>query len=561
MLFLFLWLRWLRRLLPLCLSLFILGCGGGSGGSSTPADPSAPPSTPDAAPQFAAEPGSARHVTLTWNGGLAGTAWRLERRQGDAGDYQLVAEIDSAARLWLDAGLSPDTTYGYRLSRADGTPLASTATRTGTEAALLTDAPLPLGDAMAMPVTPATAQLSFADGSLRLDLPAGSLSQAGSATLQPVSNPLPDGDGLGMSLTLPERPARTLRLTLRYDADEDVDAMLQDRLALRQADGSWWLLPFAGHDEAQRLLRVELPPSVWLASAALRASVGVQATLLRVKAHKLVPAAASVRVLGRQRFVPVSIYRAVVGSVTRCGELPDGEVCVPTPILADQTLPIRNDRTGFEREWTLEGSATPDATLGSLSPETQAGAVYTAPAQVPATNPLTLRFRSVNKANGRALVLKATVRVTEDAWAGRLDAFVGDPMASHHFRLDTRWSLDAAQSTDTRRVYRPGGSATHVYTVTDPVCTHAVSPGLIDLAQADTSGQLVVDESTRPARYTLALSTIWDATLTIACPRGSTSAPIKGGHVWFAEGTLTDGRIAGEDGALGERSWSLGRPQ
>jgi hypothetical protein len=227
----------------------------------------------------------------------------------------------------------------------------------------------------------------------------------------------------------------------------------------------------------------------------------------------------------------------------------------------DVAVPVLNSKPGFQRQWTLEGSTTPDAGLGTLAAEAQAGVVYTAPALVPATNPLTLRFRSTNSANGRRLVLTAKIRVAEDAWAGSLRATVGDLLVGHTYQLDTRWTLDAARSTATRRVYRPAGTATHDYSMLDPVCTHAVSPTRLTLAEADTDGQLVVDESVSPARYALTLSTRWASVITVSCPRGSTRAPTMGGHVWSAEGVVAGGRIKGADSAFGERSWSLGRPE
>ncbi|MDR7272793.1 hypothetical protein J2X20_005476 [Pelomonas saccharophila] len=562
----------LRLLAPLCAGLLLLaGCGGG-GDSAAPAVPPSPstpiptPTPPAPAATMTAVSGSAMHATVSWSGGSPGTRWRLERRSGDGGAFAAVAEVDSDAGLWLDSGLSADTGYAYRLVRTDGSVAASASARTGSEAVLTTAAPQPVGDGTPLPFTPATRRLSAADGSLQLELPDGSFSQAGTALLRPTGNPLPDGVGPGLSLSLPERPARTLTLSLRYGADENADDVTQDRIALRQVDGSWWVLPLAAHDEAQHLLQVSLPPGLWpaqptastLQAKPAAASSVLKADFVRVKAHKLLPAAATVRVLGSQRFMPVSIY-AMRDIACASGD-PD-DLCIPMPVLRDVTVPVLNAKPGFQRQWTLEGSDAPAASLGTLAVEPQAGVVYTAPAQVPATNPLTLRFRSVHGASGRRLLLTARIRVTEDAWVGSLKGVVGDLLTGHEFKLATRWTLDAAQSTDTLRVYRPSGDAEHVYTMLDPVCTHTVSPTRLSLAQADTTGQLVVDESTRPARYTLALSTRWNSVLTVNCPRGSTTAPFFGGHVWSAQGVVTGGQIQGSDSGLGERSWSLGRPQ
>ncbi len=559
----------LRLLAPLCAGLLLLaGCGGGGDGAAPPASPDTPSPLPPAA-TMSAMAGSAAHVTLRWQGGSAGQTWRLERRAGESGAFTTVADVDSGAGLWMDAGLGADTVYRYRLTRADGSVAATADARTGSDAALATPAPQPAGDALQLPFTPDTRRLAMADGALALSLPAGAFSQAGTATVQPVSNPLPDGVGTGFALSLPERPAQPLRLSLRYGINENPDEVTADRLAVQQADGSWWLLPLVAHGEGERLLTVDLPVSLWPQAAtaqALQARATALPTplatlnLVRVKAHKLLPAAASVRVLGSQRFVPVSIY--TVSDNIACDSPADGDLCIPTPVLRDVTMPVRNTKAGYQRQWELQDSTTPAPALGALTVEAGSGVVYTAPAQVPATNPLTLRFTSTHVASGRRLVLTAQVRVVEDVWTGELRASIGDVLAGHVFRLNTRWSLDAGQSTDTRRVYRPSGDATHVYTMADPVCTHSVSPQQLPLSQADTMGELVVDESVQPARYTLSLSTRWDSVLTVRCPRGSVSSPTLGGYVWAAQGVVTGGGIQGADSVTGgERSWSLGRPQ
>jgi hypothetical protein len=559
----------LRLLAPLCAGLLLLaGCGGGSDGTVPPASPDTPTPLPPAVTLSAAA-GSSAHITLRWQGGSAGQTWRLERRAGEAGAFTTVADVDSGAGLWMDAGLGADTAYRYRLTRADGSVAATADARTGGDAARVTPAPQPTGEALSLPFTPDTRRLALADGALALSLPAGAFSQAGTATVQPVSNPLPDGVGTGFALSLPERPAQPLRLSLRYGLTENPDDVTQDRLAVQQADGSWWLLPLSAHGEGERVLAVDLPVSLWPQAAtaqALQARAAALPTppaklhIVRVKAHKLVPAAASVRVLGRQRFVPVSIY--TVSDNVSCDSPVDGDLCIPMPVLRDVTMPVRNTKAGYQRQWELQDSTTPAPALGALTVEPGSGVVYTAPAQVPATNPLTLRFTSTHVASGRRLVLTARVRVVEDVWAGELEGSIGASGAGHLFRLTTRWTLDAGKSTDTRRVYRPTGDATHTYTIEDPACTHTVAPRQLPLAQADTTGELVVEESVSPARYTLALATRWDSVLTVSCPRGTVSGPTAAGYIWDVKGDVSAGRIQGIEVVLGGvRSWSLERPQ
>ncbi len=133
----------LRRLAPLCAGLLILASCGGGANPVVPPTPPTSPTTPASAARKAAEPGSAQHNTVTWRGGSAGTAWRLERRPGDSSDYGLVAKVDSGVGVWLDGGLSADTANGYRLSRAEASMLATAASRIDSEAARTTAAPTP----------------------------------------------------------------------------------------------------------------------------------------------------------------------------------------------------------------------------------------------------------------------------------------------------------------------------------------------------------------------------------------------------------------------------------
>lgn len=564
------------RLLPwACALMLIAGCGGG-GESTSPVDPPPPthPTTPtNPAPDvtLAAVAGSGQHATLSWQGGTAGTLWRLERRAEAGGDFAQVAAVDSGQNLWADSGLSPDAGYTYRLVRPDGSVAATASVRTGTEAALTTAAAVELGAATSVPFTTATRRLATGDDSLAMEIPAGSFAQGGTAELRLLANPLPEGLGVGtgLRLRLPERPAKPLTVSLRYGVEEDTDEVLQDRIAVSQGDGSWWVLPLLAHDASQRLLQVSLPVSLWQAQPAvsaqgvraLAAQGGVKLDVLRVKAHRLVPDQARVRVLGSQRFVPVSIY-AVRGNSTPCDNLAEGDLCVPVPIVKDVELPILNTKPGFQRRWLLEGSATPAPALGSITPAARSGVVYTAPAEVPAAQPLTLRFESLNTNNGKRLVLSARIRVTEDAWVGTLQTRVGVDGANHLFEATTRWRLDGAQSTATRRVYRPDGEVNHTYTIADPVCTHAVTPAHLTLADAHGLGELVVDEFTSPARYALSLSVYWDSVLTVTCPKGSVRSATLGASVWRAEGVVGAGEhIAGAVAAPAAQAWSLGRPQ
>lgn len=580
----------MQRLRPLAAALalaaLLAACGGGGGGSdagtdgtpppagpTAPADPSpdhpspdhpAPgdPAPPQPAAAMQASSGAAGAALVQWQGLAGNGPWTLERQaDGEAAAVALGAVADTAGAR-IDGGLAAGAGYRYRLRDAAGTAVAEAAVTTGTEAALVAEPGAALAAAQPRAVDAQAGEA--AAGALALRFDAGTFAGAGTAQVTPHANPLADGVGDAWVVTLDRRPQRPLTVSLAYGADEDADAVDAQRLAVQQADGSWWLLAATTHDRTARRLTATLPPAmVPGATPAAAPAAGARATaaaadphtvirmtLVRFVAVKLRPREASVRVLGSLRLEPVATW---VVRDDLCDPADPG-FCVPGTSLVQRDLPIVNQKPGYDRRWVVEGSATPDASLGSVVPAAGAGAVYRAPATVPATNPVTLRFESVHAASGRRMAASARVRITEDAWVGPMTLSHAASGVGYYYDADTRWVLDPTRSTDSVRIYRAQGTVT-LHIEAGP-CGLTPSPASTALGPAAGFAELEVDEITE--RYRVQLNAVWATTLSTC--RG-TPMPTSAGVTFDQRGVLAGGRIQGaqQDG-LSNRLWNLGRP-
>jgi hypothetical protein len=91
-----------------------------------------------------------------------------------------------------------------------------------------------------------------------------------------------------------------------------------------------------------------------------------------------------------------------------------------------------------------------------------------------------------------------------------------------------------------------------------------VAPGTAPISTDTRLVELVVDESTQPASYSLKLITFWPATLAAVCPKANDSQTTQtAGHGWQLSGEVgPDGKtIEGfEFGPEGERiDWHFSR--
>jgi hypothetical protein len=118
----------------------------------------------------------------------------------------------------MDTGLTADTAYRYRVTRADGSVAATADARTGSDAARVTPAPQTAGDAVSLPFTTDTRRLALADGALALSLPAGAIEQRLAAILCDAETRGVNPHSIGVFSSLGRDDWASVRARLEEDA-------------------------------------------------------------------------------------------------------------------------------------------------------------------------------------------------------------------------------------------------------------------------------------------------------------------------------------------------------
>lgn len=548
-----------RRALPwaAALSMLLSACGGGDAPSSAPpADPGAG-TPPPASTAFTAFGSSARTASLAWAPPAGVARIEIERRR-DGGAYETVASVDAQAGAYLDAGLAPNSAYQYRLvaAGADRRPLAEQAVATGDEEPVTTAAGTALGAEL---TAAATTGAASPDGRIALRWAADALPAGSVVRLQPVANTAPAGRGDALRVRLDAAPIQPLTLTLRYAEaqDDEADAL---RIALQRPDGRWTSLPLVSIDKATRTLTAELPAGALAlpAGPAAAAEVSVQFTIAGYVGFELKPAEARVKVGQTLALVPYARVRGHETSIGVCVRFAEFEACVMQPVMESREIPLRNQREGYERAWTVAGVPGGDAARGTVAPNGSVGAVYTAPAQVPSPPVVRVAFTSRALETGRSAKLVSRVEVWDDHWSGTMSALTPPSYAGTVFlaTANLSWAADAAASTTTRKVYRAQGSIE--VEVTDDNCTVAISPAVQPVSADTRLVELVVDEGSYPMTYQARLITFWTATLSASCPQGGASQTTQNaGYGWEVQGFVSpDGRLI-EGGMTSEDGTAL----
>ncbi len=347
-------------------------------------------------------------------------------------------------------------------------------------------------------------------------MPAGALPGDTAMSLQRITNSAPDGLGEGLQIRLDAAPVAPLALTLGYDAamDDNADPL---GVAMQRGDGTWLSLPVLQIDKTARTLSVQLP--VEAAAAGLRqaqraraaAAVSLQYHVVQYLGFRLVPKQATVEVGRTQLLVP-------------------------------------HARTRAWRVWAEEGG---DAVSGTVVPRAgAAGAIYTAPQQVPDPKTVPVTFRSVNKKTGRSVTLASNITIVEPRWTGIFRGTLTAPGGDIGFAItgQATWRPDAQVAGG--GTYRAEGTQT--LSVLEFTCTATVSPSSTTLSP----GALVIDRSTTPATYTLDVGAVWNSTVTGTCPgQGSASVGMAVPGRLQASGTVgANGSINGT-ATIGGVAW------
>jgi hypothetical protein len=552
-------------LAPLLGALCLAACGGGSAeapGASVPH--TAPAATP---PGVTAVVTSDRSVALRWTDSAGATGWRVERKATGTAAYTEVTTLPAASREWLDDGLQPDTAYDYRITALGANVAGDAGARTGTaDDAPLTSALAAPGDVLVEGVVgPAGGRVQTGDGSVVVELPAGTFAAATPVRIRRLPNTLapvleaPADDGVAIEFGAPPQKAPLLTLGWSAEHDTEADAM---QAALQRTDGSWLVLPQHARDAAQRRFTTPLPVPGTAGAVGQGAINGGQATkratrqqaevtttlrIVRVLQTVLRPQRAAVPVGRTLEFKPWSI---VLAQEQFCHL----DVCVPAPVVQPRALPILNQKPGYERTWAVQGTTGGDAVHGTVVPNPTHGAVYTAPASKPATNPVMLGFTTRHVASGRSTTLRTTVRVTAPQWTGATRGLLSAPppegtLAFWFGVANATWKLTSSTATEDR--YEAADGVQRIE-VENRGCSGTAAPASAPMPPA----VLVIDRSTSPARYTLDVGSTWNTQITGTCPDGTATVPMQVPGRLQASGTVSaDGRRIEGERTSGSLRW------
>lgn len=557
-------------LLAAASSLFLAACGGGSDSGGTAPPPAAGGAEAVPLAQFAAVGSSSRTVNLAWAPSATATTYAVERKAG-GGSYAEVALVDGRSGQFLDDGLNKSTAYSYRVVATAGSraTVAESSVTTSDEDAVVTARGAAIGTAATSMIGTAGGRLTSADGQIAIDLPAGALAASTTAELQTVANTAPDGRGDGLHLKLSALPTQPLALTLKVD-----EATLNDfdglRIAVQRADGAWFSLPLAAVDKGARTLQAQLPlqllaPTTALKTVQAAGDISIAFTIVKYLAFSLQPKAARVEVNKSLALVPYARVRGYSTQIGSCERFDDSaEACMLQPVLETRQMVLLNNKAGYTRKWLVNLAEGGSASDGTVAPAGTSGATYTAPAQVPAPDSVRVIFESTNQATGKTLLLSALVTVFDNRWHGSVKTETLPSDAGTWMVAIGRvtWTLDAAASSGSSKVYRPLGTIEmHVF---DDDCTVTITPDTQPVSTDTRLVELKIDESKSPAQYTLKLITFWQAEMLGVCPKASTTrTTYMAGYGWELSGdVLPDGRtIEGfEFGPEGERiDWSFTR--
>ena len=370
----------------------------------------------------------------------------------------------------------------------------------------------PVGTARGDPVTQtigaAGGSLTSATGKVMLTVPAGALSADAQVTLEGVSGTAPSavGDGIRLSSTAPF--SQPVTLTFQYDpsALPHGSGGAPD-LAVQQADGTWVPLSgssadattvsassdFAGKAASSRL------PLVRLAAAGSFSTADIDLFELVY----LIPSQATIQV-SQTQVVSLDVHQ-----VTPPPPDPTVDDDVASPGKA-----IPNHSACGDWSWS--------ATAGTIAPG-DSGAVFTAPASIPATNPVAVsaKYQPTGACKDRSFTLVSNITITND-----LGTYKGTAQGSLNgrvFTADVTWTLESVK--DNVATYVPSGTVS----VVDPNEPCPFSPATQPIVSTD--GALTIDFSKTPTPYYGGGGSIW--TITLSCKDGPVQGSMQGW--WFGD--------------------------
>ncbi|MDB5045437.1 MAG: hypothetical protein JWQ08_1487 [Deinococcus sp.] len=260
--------------------------------------------------------------------------------------------------------------------------------------------PAPVGTPLGSPITgvigPGGGQLALPDGSVRISIPPGALSQEQTVGIQEMTNTATGQVGKAYRLT-PEGLtfAQPVRLTFGY-TEEEVVGTAPEVLSLGYQDeaGVWQMYREPQRDLAARTVSVETRHfSHWS----------------KLAGYQIQPLQAE-----------VGVGKSVVLKVVACTQETQDPSGITVPVPADAQYTCRKTPgSNAAQNWSVNGLPAGSSSVGTVAPLSSPGvAEYTAPAQVPSRNPVAVSVALARPRSG-PVTLVANVKVTEpQAWQG-----------------------------------------------------------------------------------------------------------------------------------------------
>jgi hypothetical protein len=369
----------------------------------------------------------------------------------------------------------------------------------------------------------------------------GVFDSSATVSVQPITNPLPGGIGLGAAITSSQALKKPLIVRFGYAADDGDPGGLG--LALQSDDGSWMSLYPVFVDTTKKTISAALPDSLTATGALGRLKPTAGLNLRRVVkylAFSMKPAKARVAVGKSLTFTP---WARVLEQpeCEKATDIPGGPgeddlTSLPScskPVAVE--YPFTNSKTGFVRSWEVFGSGN-----GTIQPLSPTGATYTAPGTKPNPNTVEVRFTSsFSDRNSPPVALSARITIFGDKWSG---TFRNDsPGNMYEGRVE--WKLEENAGNPFEQHFRPSGGS---ITITDfgksPTCKF--KPVALPLTAAD--GLLVI--SLVDSTLTFAFEVFKTFTPSTLCPPDD---PVTLGP--SALGSLSqDGTVISGAGEFGE---------
>ena len=278
----------------------------------------------------------------------------------------------------------------------------------------------PVGNALTQTIVAAGGSFSEATTGVTVKAFAGTVDVSAQVKVQPITNTLPDGIGMGVEISSTQPLKKPLIVRFSYDASEPDPSAL--RLALQADDGAWWSLSPVRVDTVNKTVSAALPDSL-PTTANISSRVRPQGTLtvksvVKYLAFYMKPKSATVKVGQSVEFVP---YARVLKKFV-CTENPspppvnpnDDELVnlCPGPVVKD--YPFTNDKSGFARSWYVNAIEGGDSIVGTVKSKPVAGATYTAPAKVPNPNTVTVTFFSGDLNSVKSALASTTVTIVSE---------------------------------------------------------------------------------------------------------------------------------------------------